>query len=353
MGCRRRHDRRAGQKDRLLILENLPEERRPAAQTALRSAFGAAPVAALTEIKTGASALIYRIEVGGRPYLLRLDATHRDNVRDPLRSYPCMVAAAEVGIAPAVHYADAAAGVAIMDFVVGRPLATHPGGPDGLAHDLGRLAATLQALPLFPSIGDYPSIIGGMFDEVLESKLYDDGLLAPHRAGFERIRDAYPWDDAALVSSHNDSHAGNILFDGEKLWLIDWETAYRNDPLADIAIITMYIANTPDLQETLIRSWLGRPSDEVLRARLVLMRMLVRLFYATANAFYVAKARPDLRETDMAAPTPAEFRAAIDNGKLISNTFETQRVGGKVAFRSFIDGLAAPAFADALAILKG
>ena len=115
---------------------------------------------------------------------------------------------------------------------------------------------------------------------------------------------------------------GNILFDGARLWLIDWETAYRNDPLADIAIMTMYVANTPELQETLIRSWLGRPSDQVLRARLVLMRMLVRLFYATANAFYVATARPDLRETDMAAPTPAEFRAALDEGRLISNTFE-------------------------------
>jgi len=335
-----------------LILDSISTDRRDAAQVALRSAFGAAPVAVSAQIKTGASAAIYRIEVGGRPYLLRLDSAMRDNVRDPLRSYPCMQAAAQAGIAPAVHYADATAGVAIMDFVTGRPLKDYPGGLEALSRALGQLAATLQAIPAFPPVGAYPSIIGGMFDEVLTSKLFADGLLDPHRAGFERIREAYPWDDAALVSAHNDSHPGNILFDGAKLWLIDWETAYRNDPVADIAIMTMYIANTPEAQETLIRSWLGRPSGEVLRARLVLMRMLVRLFYATANAFYVATARPDLRETDLAAPTPAEFRAALDNSRLISNTFETQRVGGKVAFRSFIDGLAAPAFAEALAVLR-
>jgi aminoglycoside phosphotransferase (APT) family kinase protein len=322
-------------------------------RSALKAAFGTAPVTFLTQDRTGASAAIHRIEVGGRPYLLRVDAILRDNVRDPVRSYPCMRAAAEAGIAPALHYADAAAGVAIMDFVVSRPLKDYPGGPKELARSLGGLAAKLQATPVFPSIGDYPSIIGGMLDEVLASKLYADGLLDPHRAGFERIRDAYPWDEAALVSSHNDSHPGNILFDGARLWLIDWETAYRNDPIADIAIMTMYVANTPELQETLIRSWLGRPSDDVLRARLVLMRMLVRLFYATANAFYVATARPDLRETDLAAPTPAEFRAAIDDGRLIPNSFESQRVGGRVAFRSFIDGLASPAFAEAIAVLKG
>ena len=335
-----------------MILDSISDDRRDAAQAALRSAFGAAPVTASTRIKTGASAAIYRIEVGGHPYLLRLDSAMRDNVRDPVRSYPCMQAAAQAGIAPAVHYADAAAGVAIMDFVTGRPLKDHPGGLEELSRALGELAAKLQAIPAFPSIGDYPSIIGGMFDEVLASKLYADGLLAPHRAGFDRIREAYPWGGAALVSAHNDSHPGNILFDGVKLWLIDWETAYRNDPVVDIAIMTMYVANTPELQETLIRAWLGRPSDDVLRARLMLMRMLVRLFYATANAFYVATARPNLRETDLTAPTPAEFRAAIDEGRLTSNTFETQRVGGKVAFRSFIDGLASPAFADAMETIR-
>ena len=352
MGRGRRYDSRACQEDRLLSLDSLSADRRDAAQAALRSVFGAAPVTVSAQIRTGASAAIYRIEVGGRPYLLRLESAMRDNVRDPLRSYPCMQAAAKAGVAPAVHHADAAAGIAIMDFIEGRPLKDYPGGLEALSRALGELAATLQAIPAFPSIGDYPSVIGGMLDEVLTSKLYADGLLDPHRAGFERIRIAYPWDETALVSAHNDSHAGNILFDGAKLWLIDWETAYRNDPLTDIAIMTLYIANTPEAQETLIRAWLGRPSDEGLRARLVLMRMLVRLFYAAANAFYVSTARPDLRETDMVAPTPGEFRAAIDAGRLVSNTFETQRVGGKVAFRSFIDGLASPAFAEALATLR-
>ena len=54
----------------------------------------------------------------------------------------------------------------------------------------------------------------------------------------------------------------------------------------------------------------------------------------------------------MAAPTPAEFRAAMDQKRLIPNSPEAQRVGGKVALRSFMDGLAAPAFAEALTVLR-
>jgi aminoglycoside phosphotransferase (APT) family kinase protein len=334
------------------MLESIPADRRGAACAALKTVFGSTPLSSLQPITRGASALIYRIEIAGRPYLLRLDSSMRDEVRDPLRTYPCMLAAANAGIAPAVHHADATAGVAIMDFVAGRPLADHPGGPDGMARDLGRLAARLQAIPVFPEIGNYASVVGGMFQELLDSHLFADGLLDAHREGFELICETYPWNDATMVSVHNDSHPGNILFDGRQLWLIDWETAYRNDPVVDAAIMTMYVASTPDLQEAFIRSWLGRASDPFLRARLMLMRQLVKLFYASANGFYVATARPNQRETDLAAPTPAEFRAAIDGGRLIANTFEAQRVGGKVALRSFIDALATPAFAEALATVR-
>ena len=330
------------------MIDSISPDRRDAAQTALRSVFGAAPAAVPAQIKTGASAAIYRVEVGGRPYLLRLDSAIRDNVRDPVRSYPCMLAAAQAGIAPAVHYADAEAGIAIMDFIVGRPLTEH----SNLSRELGALAAKIQAIPPFPDIGDYGSVVGGIFQEMLESHLFADGLLDPHRDGLERVRAAYPWNDAEMVSAHNDLNPGNMIFDGEKVWLIDWETAYRNDPMVDVATMTMYVANTPELQETLVRAWLGRASDPVVRAKLVLMRMIVRMFYASANGFYIATARPDQRETDLAAPTPAEFRAALDDGRLISNTFETQRVGCKVALRSFIDGLASPAFAEALSVLR-
>lgn len=318
---------------------------------ALKAAFGSAPLQALQPITIGASALIYRIEVRGWPYLLRLESLVRDEVRDPGRAYLCMRAAADAGIAPALHYADATAGVAIMDFVPGRPLQDHPNGAEGLARDLGTLAARLQATPAFAPVADYPTILRAMLDRLLATDLYGGGLLDPHRDGFERIREAYPWDEAVLVSSHNDPHPGNILFDGARLWLIDWETAYRNDPAVDVAVMTLYLANTPELQEALIRSWLGRASDPVLRARLVLMRQLVKLFYGFANGLYVAGSQPGLVETDMAALTPAEFRLAMDDKRLIPNSPEAQRVGGKVALRSFIDGLATPAFAEALAIV--
>jgi aminoglycoside phosphotransferase (APT) family kinase protein len=313
--------------------------------------FGAAPVSVVQAITTGASASIHCIEVGGRPWLLRLESFRRDAVRDPARAYACMRIAAEAGIAPSVLHADATAGVAIMAFVEGRPFDDFPGGPAALARALGVLEARLQATPIFPAVADYPSIIGVLLDRLQKTGLYG-ALLDPHRDGFERLRAAYPWDEAQLVSSHNDSHPANILFDGERLWLIDWETAYRNDPVVDLAIMTMYQANTPELQEALLQAWRGRPSDPVLRARMYLMRQLVKLFYGCANGLNLALRRPDLVETDLSAPTPAEFAAAIGDGRLILNSPEAQRIGGKVALRTFLEGVVSPSFPEAIAVVR-
>ena len=100
------------------------------------------------------------------------------------------------------------------------------------------------------------------------------------RGGFDTIREAYPWEAPAHVSAHNDPNPQNILFDGERLWLIDWETAYANDPLTDVAILTDNFAPTPELEASLLSAWLGAPPDRTIRARLQLMRQLTRLYYA-------------------------------------------------------------------------
>ena len=108
-------------------LESVPAERRETVRATLAAAFGSSAVDALQPIGGGASgALTYRVEVAGRSYLLRIE-TRRSPLRNP-HQYDCMRIAAEAGIAPALRYVDADAGVAVMDLVPQRPLAEYPGG---------------------------------------------------------------------------------------------------------------------------------------------------------------------------------------------------------------------------------
>lgn len=301
----------------------------------------------------GASALSYRIEVAGRPYLLRLESSRRNEIRDPHRSYICMQMAAEAGIAPPVRHADPEAAVAITDFVPHRPMADYARGSSDLARNLGNLVARLQAIPAFPPVTDYPTMVGGLFERLLGADLFAPGLLDPHGEGFERIREAYPSDSAALVSSHNDLSPANILFDGERLWFIDWETAYRNDPLVDVATLTIFLAASPELETVLLRSWLGREPDRSQRARLVLMRSLVCLYYGCAASLNAAHALGKVTpEPDLSAPTWAEFGAAIAQKRLALGAPEGQRLSGKIALASFLAGVKAPEFQEALLAVR-
>ena len=98
-----------------------------------------------------------------------------------------MVAAAAAGAAPLVHYSDPATGVAIMDFVSGRPLSEHPGGPVGMVRALGALISKVQATPPFPMLGDYPEVIGSMLGSLSKSSFFTAEQLDPYAEGFARI----------------------------------------------------------------------------------------------------------------------------------------------------------------------
>lgn len=357
MECRRRFDDRAGEEAGLQLsdlVDRVPEDRRERARIALSAAFGRSPVTALEPITSGASAASYRIEVGGRPYLLRLESSRRDEVRDPYRAYVCMQAAAAAGVAPAVRHADPAAAVAITDFVSECPLSDYAGGTAAVVRDLGGLVVRLQAIPAFPPVFDYPSMIGILLGRLLDSGLFVPGLLDRHREGFERIREAYRWDSETLVASHNDLNPGNILFDGNRLWLVDWETAYRNDPLVDVAALSTFFAASPELEVALLRSWLGREPGRLVRARLGLMRQLVRLFYGCAASLNAANTPAGMvPATDLSTVTREQFRDAVAQGRLIAGSPEAQRIVGKMALANFLASLATPEFEEALVVARG
>jgi aminoglycoside phosphotransferase (APT) family kinase protein len=332
-------------------IDIIPAERRDSAAEAIRSAFGSPDISTIQPVTGGASgALIYRIEIAGTSYVLRLEVlSGGGGFRDPRRGYACMAAAAAAGVAPTLHHLDADAGVAIMDFVSGRPLASHPRGQFGVVEDLGALTARVHAIePVFPEPrADYGALVDFMLAGLRRSGLFAPGALDPHMEGLTRLRAALGR-GAPGVSSHNDPNPRNILFDGERLWLVDWELAFRNDPLVDVAILANEFAPDPSLADALLRAALGCEPDDTVRARFTLNRQLVRAFYACILLGPFAL-RPRETPDDLLAPTPDEFRAAVARGRLKIGSPELIYTYGKMHLAGFLAHLSAPAFQQALA----
>lgn len=332
------------------MLDAIPEHRRDEAREALTAAFGLAQVERLHPVVGGASgALTYRVEAGGRAYLMRLEPP-LDVMRNPERGYACMRIAAEAGVAPPVRHLDPGSRIAIMDFIEARPLAGFPGGPAALARAQGELIARLQRTQVFPPLMDYPDLLSGMLDYLRTCGRYRPELFAPHAEALAQIREAYPWDSAALVSSHNDPNPGNFIFDGTRLWVVDWETAFRNDPLADVAILVDNPALSPVDGQALVEAWLGRAPDTALLARLTLMRLMTRLYYGALMLSVGAAAHEP--EDDLTALTPAELQAAAAEGRLKVGPLETLVVVGKTTLARFLSGMSEPGLDEALAIAR-
>ena len=167
------------------------------------------------------------------------------------------------------HYIDEAARIAVMDFENEQPLRGFPGGARALAHAVGAMLARVQQTPPFPDFVEYPDIVGRLWRWVCQTGVFAPGVLDPCTERLARFLETYVWDPAQCVSSHNDPVPRNVLFDGQRLWLIDWESAYRNDPLVDVAIALDNFAPAPELEPVLLRAWLGGEPSAELSARLV------------------------------------------------------------------------------------
>jgi aminoglycoside phosphotransferase (APT) family kinase protein len=324
-------------------LAALPQAKREIVRAALSAAFGAARIDAITPVSGGAtSAAPLRVDIGKRRYIVRVEGAPSP-LRNP-HQYDSMRIAAAAGFAPRLHFIDEKMRVAVMDFIEPQPLSAFPGGPRALVQALGDAVRRLQAVPSFPHFVDYPDIVARLFAHVRRTGLFAPGILDAHVEHLARISAAYASGVTRLVSSHNDLIPSNILFDGERLWLIDWESAYCNDPMVDVSTLLDTLAMSPELENILLQAWLGRAADEAVRARLDVVRALTRLYYAGVFFSASAAASWTKAETDLSAPGVAEFRRAVGEGRLTPGAPQTKHILGKMFLASFFSGVPAPGF---------
>lgn len=171
-------------------------------------------------------------------------------------------------ISPAVLHAEP--GIMVIDFIEGRTFTPedvrNPANFDRLA-DLIRRCHRDVALHLrgpapmfwpFHVVRDYGHTLTGGGSRYLD-KLPD--LLA--RAA--RLEAAVGPID--VVFGHNDLLAANILDDGKKLWLLDWEYAGFNSPLFDLGGLASNSEMPQDMAEALVSAYFGRPVDDDLRRK--------------------------------------------------------------------------------------
>lgn len=284
-------------------------DRRPAVEAALNAALPGAEVGAVAALTGGASgAQVFRLTIDGQDRLLRLE-TARDALRDPARQYACMRIAADAGVAPALLYADAEAGIAITDFIAAAPLDAAISRESRL-RALASAIAALHAAPRFPDLVEIFDGVGAVIAQANAARILPEPGLALLDRLFGQVSQAYPREAADIVSSHNDLNPSNVLFQGERAWIVDWELAFAADRYMDLAAAANFFAADEAEAELILETYLAAPPSARQRAKLFVMQQLNRLFYAAMLLQAAVAARPGLKlaDSDLATPRLSDIR---------------------------------------------
>ena len=285
------------------------------------------PTTTITPITAGLSgAGVYRVEKGEQAFVLKISAVEEPLFRFWSRLQVQRLAAA-AGFAPRVVHEDETRRAIVSAFVVDRSFPAFYADPRTRDAALAQLARTLRglhALPLPPdadardprrSLADtwsglsgfaLPLFVGDAVRRVLAEE-------APEGA-------------RARVSSHNDVNPSNLVYDGTRLLLLDWDSAGSNDPFYDLAVISVFLRMDERACLTLLGAYDGEPIATV-PARWVYYRRLVAvqcgtMFLHLARRGGHVGATGD--ETVDETPTLAEVYARMRSGALSPATGEGQ-----------------------------
>jgi aminoglycoside phosphotransferase (APT) family kinase protein len=258
----------------------IPQEKSAAVTLGLNEAFGVSELEDIQDLtERPGSNRAFRIIVRGSAYLLRINTRPGDMTRH----FTCMQAAADAGLAPCVRYASAEDRISITDFVETVPLPA----PDALVR-IPTALRTLHALPPFPGspfnttctflLNKGPAL-DGFLQKFRASSILPENETEELLARYQQVAAAYSSLDSDLAPGHNDLFKpDNMLFDGSRLWLVDWEAAFQNDRYGDLAVVANMIVTNESEERIYLQEYFGEGPDEYQRARFYLMRQLAHMF---------------------------------------------------------------------------
>ena len=116
-----------------------------------------------------------------------------------------------------------------------------------------------------------------------------------------------------VVFGHNDLLAANVIDDGQRLWLVDWEYAGFNSPLFDLGGLASNSEFSPEQAEQALSLYFDKPVDDQLRRRASAMTAasllretmwsMVSEIHSTVDFDYTAYTAENLRRFEAAYAT--------------------------------------------------
>jgi thiamine kinase-like enzyme len=225
-----------------------------------------------SELHGGISNVNFVVEDGGEKYVVRVGGDNEAHGIVRKNEVAASRAAHAAGVAPEVVHSEP--GVLVIRFIEGRTFTPEDvRNPANLDRVVDLVRRTHREIPkhlrgpgvlfwVFHVIRDYAHALA-------EASGTDMAQLKALLGQAEVLERAIGPID--LVFGHNDLLAANIIDDGARLWLVDWEYSGFNSPLFDLGGLASNSELPQTLRNALLENYFGRRVTDELNYRFAAM----------------------------------------------------------------------------------
>lgn len=225
-----------------------------------------------SDLRGGLSNVNFVVEDAGQKYVVRIGGDNEAHRVVRKNEVAASRAAHAAGVAPRVAYAEP--GVLVLDFIEGKTFT--PGDvrdPANLPRIVDIMRRTHREIPKHLR---GPGVLFWVFHVVRDYAHSLSEFPSTDMANLRRLMTQSEILERAigpieLVFGHNDLLAANIIDDGERLWLVDWEYAGFNSPLFDLGGLASNSEMPAKMRETMLEYYFDKQVTDELRYRYAAM----------------------------------------------------------------------------------
>lgn len=264
----------------------------------------------------------------------------------------------QLNLTPKVHFSDEQTGIMIMDYVHNIFLTTQILKDEEHSEPLyTQFAKSLHALHSGPRFAEESTNI---FTDVAVTAKGGDFKLMPSDAldilntmsSLESVLKKHQ----TTAPCHKELNGNNVLFDGKKIYFIDWEGSGNCDPFVDLAIASIFFIFSEEKEDHFLKSYFGTAPTKEQKAHLYLMKQICLCFYMFKSLRRVTgSARIDLSKEQVnleSLQSYKDFVLEFFNGCSKVCTIDDFKTFTYVFLREVKKNIDSPRFKEAIEILS-
>ena len=261
-----------------VLQQFVPEARMKLAEKGLTQAFGTLDIESVSPVYDAgySKSTMFHLRINGIDAFLRFNNLDEENYQIREHEVEVMSIESRRGIVPTVYYANTKDGIMITRFVARKPMAKTM-NLDG--DTLQMLASTLRETHKgSPVRWNY-----NVFDDIhkLEEEVgkYYPDITKPVFAYIRGIEEVMAVHSFPQTLCHNDANPDNVMYDGHKIWMIDWDHSGMNDPYFDLATVANFYIFDAAKAKLFLEAYLGHAATPLEYAHFAVMREVSLAYY--------------------------------------------------------------------------